>query len=258
MLELERRRKRSEELARAGDARRAVRIAEVRAQAAAEQEKAQEGKGRERQKREAKAAMAAGQRRKVEEARAEREAQPASDREKRVEEKKVRAATKAEREAEVEVRRLAEATRRREDEEAKLTTEERAALARARELEMQRQLSEAEAQRILTEELARRREWLSEVPIFEAILRDVASTSFLTAVAEKLQVRTAARKDLVIEKGEIGKEMFFVVRGEAEVLGNLDDAPFAVLTQVSHFLIYQAPACLTEPFPDLSSAGMFN
>ena len=232
---MERRRKRSDELARAGDARRAARIAEAQAHAAAEKSKADGAKDRERQKREEKAALAAEQRRKAEEARMEREAQAALDREARMEEKKVRAATKAEREAEAEARRLAEEERRREEEEANLTAEERAALARARELEMQRRLSEAEAQRILQEELARRREWLSEVPIFEAILRDDESTSFLTAVAEKLQVRTAARKDLVIEKGEIGREMFFVVRGEAEVLGNLDDTPFAVLTQGAFF-----------------------
>ena len=33
------------------------------------------------------------------------------------------------------------------------------------------------------------------------------------------QVRNASALDIVIEKGSIGKEMFFVVTGEAEVLG---------------------------------------
>ena len=62
-----------------------------------------------------------------------------------------------------------------------MSEEDRAALARAREEELQRQLSEAEAARILGEELTRRREWLQQVPMFENIVAEVESIAFLNA-----------------------------------------------------------------------------
>eukprot|EP01043_Picozoa_sp_COSAG02_P096540 COSAG02_NODE_32821_length_510_cov_0.566910_1_plen_112_part_10 len=50
-----------------------------------------------------------------------------------------------------------------------------------REEELQRQLSEAEAAQIVAEELARRRDWLQKVPIFEPIVGDVEGVAFLNA-----------------------------------------------------------------------------
>ena len=55
------------------------------------------------------------------------------------------------------------------------------------------------------------------------------------AVAEKLEVKTTGRHDFVINKGEIGAEMYFIVRGEAEVLSTPDEPAFATLKQGMFF-----------------------
>ena len=94
---------------------------------------------------------------------------------------------------------------------------------------MRRRLSDAEAERVLEAERKRRRQWLSDVPIFAAVASQDNAEEFLTAVAEKLEVKTVGRKECVVSKGEFGAEMYFIVRGEAEVLAELGDAPFAQL-----------------------------
>ena len=83
---------------------------------------------------------------------------------------------------------------------------------------MRRRLSDAEAERVLEAERKRRRQWLSDVPIFAAVASQDNAEEFLTAVAEKLEVKTVGRKECVVSKGEYGAEMYFIVRGEAEAL----------------------------------------
>ena len=100
---------------------------------------------------------------------------------------------------------------------------------------MRRRLSDAEAERVLEAERKRRRQWLSDVPIFAAVASQDNAEEFLTAVAEKLEVKTVGRKECVVSKGEFGAEMYFIVRGEAEVLAELGDAPFAQLGVGSFF-----------------------
>ena len=75
---------------------------------------------------------------------------------------------------------------------------------------------------MLEDELRRRRKWLSEVPLFKGVARDV---TFLQALARKIEVRTIRRKIVVIDKGDIGHEMFFIVRGEVDVLASLEEPP---------------------------------
>ena len=77
---------------------------------------------------------------------------------------------------------------------------------------MRRRLSDAEASRVLEAERKRRRQWLSEVPIFAALASQDNAEQFLTAVAEKLEVQTVGRKECVVSKGEYGAEMYFIVR----------------------------------------------
>jgi CRP-like cAMP-binding protein len=47
--------------------------------------------------------------------------------------------------------------------------------------------------------------------------------------------RQAARQEFVVNKGEIGAEMYFIVRGEAEVLPGSDEPAFATLKQGTFF-----------------------
>ena len=54
-------------------------------------------------------------------------------------------------------------------------------------------------------------------------------------MTEKLEQRTVRRKVDVCEKGAVGVEMYFIVRGEAEVLLELDAAPIATVMPGSFF-----------------------
>ena len=82
------------------------------------------------------------------------------------------------------------------------------------------------------DEARRRRAWLAEVPLFKALPPD---SPFFQALAAKLTEQTVRRKVVVIEKGSIGTEMFFVVSGEAEVLASLDEPPFVTLKAGTFF-----------------------
>jgi CRP-like cAMP-binding protein len=105
-------------------------------------------------------------------------------------------------------------------------------VAKDREEELQRELSMKEAARILQQELTRRQVWLGEVPMFQGLATDGA---FISELAKKLEVRTAGRGTTVIEKGADGHEMYFLVRGEAQVLAALDEPAFVVLKAGSFF-----------------------
>ena len=74
-----------------------------------------------------------------------------------------------------------------------------------------------------------KRAWLRDVPLFS----DLADNDvFISALANALEKRSAGPKELLIEKGEIGVEMYFIVRGEAEVLDSLEKGaqPLATLS----------------------------
>lgn len=102
----------------------------------------------------------------------------------------------------------------------------------ARKAELQREFSTHEAALVLEQELKRRRAWLGQVPLFQGLATDSA---FISELATKLEVRTAHRGTTVIEKGTDGDEMYFLVRGEAQVLSALDQPPFVTLKSGSFF-----------------------
>ena len=102
----------------------------------------------------------------------------------------------------------------------------------ARKVELQREFSTHEAALVLQQELKRRRTWLGQVPLFQGLATDSA---FISELATKLEVRTAHRGTTVIEKGTDGDEMYFLVRGEAQVLSALDQPPFVILKPGSFF-----------------------
>ena len=159
---LERRRKKTAELAKPGDARRVAAIAAAKkVKEAQKRVKEQQQRGDDTTKHKADLAQ-----RRSTEKRLVDKSQPA--------EREERVATKGAVARE-------EKERRRVEQEAKQSDENRAALARAREEELQRQLSEAEAAQIVAEELTRRREWLQQVPTFEPIVADVEGVAFLNA-----------------------------------------------------------------------------
>lgn len=96
--------------------------------------------------------------------------------------------------------------------------------------------------RSMKDEARRRRKWLAQVPLFSALQ---AESPFFTALAAKLEERTVRRKAVVVEKGAVGKEMYFIVAGEAEVLASLDEPPFVTLKEGTFFgetaLLVEAP-----------------
>ena len=58
----------------------------------------------------------------------------------------------------------------------------------------------------------------------------------IAELSKKLEVRSASRGETVIEKDTVGEEMFFVVRGEAEVLHTLEPgAPAFATVEVGGF-----------------------
>ena len=75
------------------------------------------------------------------------------------------------------------------------------------------------------EELARRRQWVLSVPLFSGL-----DDSLAEAVARVFDPRKVERKTVVIEKGAVTEqEMYFVAKGEVEVLTSLENPPFATL-----------------------------
>ena len=81
------------------------------------------------------------------------------------------------------------------------------------------------------EELARRRGWVLDVPLFSGL-----DVSLAEKVARIFEPRLVERKTVVIEKGVVGEqEMYFVAHGEVEVLTDLDTPAFATLTAGKFF-----------------------
>ena len=78
----------------------------------------------------------------------------------------------------------------------------------------------------------RRRAWLREVPIFQAVPRD---SPFFQVLATKLTERRVRRQTMVIEKSSVGTEMYFIVEGVVDVLASLDEPPFITLQAGAHF-----------------------
>ena len=94
-------------------------------------------------------------------------------------------------------------------------------------------LSDQQAEAVLREEQQRRVESLHAVPLFSNLDVD---DEFFVALADKLSVRTERRHAVVVEKDTVGDEMYFVNRGEAEVLHTLEpDAPPFATVEVGGF-----------------------
>ena len=73
------------------------------------------------------------------------------------------------------------------------------------------------------EELTKRR-WLQSVPMFDGL-----DGAFVGALAQALQTRTVAAGSILIEKGSVGDEMYFIKEGRCDV--HLDLADDAVATR---------------------------
>jgi hypothetical protein len=73
------------------------------------------------------------------------------------------------------------------------------------------------------------KEVIAKVPLFQ-----VANTHFISAVVTRMKPRVALPGAYIIRKGEVGKEMFFLARGQVEVVGD-EDQVFATLPEGSHF-----------------------
>jgi hypothetical protein len=50
------------------------------------------------------------------------------------------------------------------------------------------------------------------------LFKDVDDEKFIEKLASSLQIRVYADRDLVIRKGEVGRAMFFILRGQIEVV----------------------------------------
>eukprot|EP01043_Picozoa_sp_COSAG02_P016469 COSAG02_NODE_725_length_18021_cov_392.218279_12_plen_1174_part_00 len=75
------------------------------------------------------------------------------------------------------------------------------------------------------EELARRREWVLAVPLFSGLDESLADS-----VARVFEPRKVDRNTMVIAKGATAEqEMYFIAKGNVEVLTSLDTPPFATL-----------------------------
>ena len=111
-------------------------------------------------------------------------------------------------------------------------------------------LEQRKKDRIKAEEKAAAATWLAEVPLFSGQAKD---GEFLATLTKQLEVRSVAAGAVVIEKGRIGDEMFFIVRGEADVLTSLDERPFASLKEGSFF----GESALVSYYSDLSIASMY-
>ena len=73
-----------------------------------------------------------------------------------------------------------------------------------------------------------KRAWLRDVPLFADLSGD---DDFINAIARALTKRSVSRGDVIVTKGDIGTEMYFIVRGEARVLDELEDSePLATLS----------------------------
>jgi F-box/leucine-rich repeat protein 7 len=75
-----------------------------------------------------------------------------------------------------------------------------------------------------------KRAWLKDVPLFAEL---AGNDDFIDSVARALTKRPARKGDVIITKGDIGQEMYFIIRGEAEVLSTLDSDDNTPLAKLS-------------------------
>ncbi len=82
-------------------------------------------------------------------------------------------------------------------------------------------------------------EKLAAVPLFakaiEEAADDSASQAFLELLSSNVEAKRVPVGSLIIRKGDIGKEMFFLMEGEVEVLMMLDHTPVATLQPGTSF-----------------------
>lgn len=50
------------------------------------------------------------------------------------------------------------------------------------------------------------------------LFKDVKDEKFIDKLAASLQIRMYADRDLVIKKGDVGRAMFFILKGQIEVI----------------------------------------
>jgi signal-transduction protein with cAMP-binding, CBS, and nucleotidyltransferase domain len=58
------------------------------------------------------------------------------------------------------------------------------------------------------------------------LFKDVKDEKFIEKLASSLQIRVYADRDMVIRKGEVGRAMFFILRGQIEVVS--EDGKFFI------------------------------
>lgn len=75
-----------------------------------------------------------------------------------------------------------------------------------------------------------RKEFIQEIPLFND-----AGDVFLSQIAMKLELMIATPGDYFFRKGEKGKEMFLIISGEVEVLGEGEDSILATLKGGDYF-----------------------
>jgi hypothetical protein len=50
------------------------------------------------------------------------------------------------------------------------------------------------------------------------LFKDIKDERFIEKLASSLQIRMYAEKDIIIKKGEVGRAMFFILKGQVEVV----------------------------------------
>ena len=50
------------------------------------------------------------------------------------------------------------------------------------------------------------------------LFKDIKDERFIETLASSLQIRMYAEKDIIIKKGEVGRAMFFILKGQVEIV----------------------------------------
>ena len=83
---------------------------------------------------------------------------------------------------------------------------------------------------LLSPEDVTKRAWLGGVPMFQGL-----DGAFMGALAQVLQTRSVAAESIIIEKGSVGDEMYFIKKGRCDVHLDLADSPVATLRDGKFF-----------------------
>ena len=83
---------------------------------------------------------------------------------------------------------------------------------------------------LLSPEDVTKRAWLGGVPMFQGL-----DGAFMGALAQVLQTRSVAAQSIIIEKGSVGDEMYFIKKGRCDVHLDLADSPVATLRDGKFF-----------------------